>query len=197
MRANKKICSIKNCSNTHFGKGWCQKHYTRWWRYGTTVLKETRTLEERFEEKYIPVTESGCWIWTASTKNGYGYIRLKGKNERAHRVSYELYVGPIPKGKGYHGTCVLHKCDVRSCVNPDHLFLGTNADNIADKEEKGRGARGETNGQSILLNDDVIAIRKSTETQRILAAKYKVSRESISSIKTGRTWRHLLGANNV
>ena len=107
------------------------------------VGKVTKTLQQRFEEKYIPEPMSGCWLWTASVNDkGYGKLSISaGIWKKAHRISWEINVGPIPKGSGYHGTCVLHKCDVPSCVNPDHLFLGTNADNIYDRMDKGRGRK--------------------------------------------------------
>lgn len=92
-----------------------------------------RNIKERFEEKYEMVPECGCWIWTAATHQGYGEICYKGKKETAHRVSWELHNGPIP-----HGLWVLHRCDTRECVNPKHLFLGTQLDNIADCVKKGR-----------------------------------------------------------
>ncbi len=94
---------------------------------------------ERFW-KLVKKTET-CWIWVGKGKSGggYGQIKIKGKNVSAHRFSYELHNGRIPKGDGYHGTCVLHTCDNRLCVNPQHLWLGTNADNIHDMERKGRG----------------------------------------------------------
>ena len=113
-----------------------------------------RTLEERFEAKYIPEPMSGCWLWVAALHgNGrYGMMWNKHDYASAHRISWELYRGPIPEDK-----FVLHKCDLGLCVNPDHLFLGTQTDNMRDMLNKGRGnwagsgrhgnhARGEQSG---------------------------------------------------
>lgn len=97
------------------------------------------TLEDRFHEKYEIVEPGGCWIWTGTVDgNGYGRIKVSGRRKGAHRVSWEIHNGPIPKGNGHHGTCVLHHCDVTLCVNPAHLFLGSNADNVHDSMGKGR-----------------------------------------------------------
>lgn len=89
-------------------------------------------VEERFW-KHVNKTES-CWLWTASTgKKGYGKINVNGVTKSAHRVSYEMSHGAIPRGLG-----VLHKCDTPLCVRPDHLFIGTNQDNVNDMMSKGR-----------------------------------------------------------
>lgn len=100
----------------------------------TGIVKNPEEILERFIDKFIPEPNSGCWLWTAYTlPKGYGRIKVDGKAVLAHRVSHELHVGPIPEG--LH---VLHRCDTPSCVNPDHLFLGTPQDNMTDKMQKGR-----------------------------------------------------------
>ncbi len=88
-------------------------------------------LQERFEAKFY--VTPGCWIWTKGSSHGYGSFRINGKSRPAHRVSYELYVGSIPEGQ-----VVRHKCDNPPCVNPDHLILGTQGDNMRDAVERSR-----------------------------------------------------------
>ena len=91
------------------------------------------TVEERLKARLVQ-DPSGCWIWMGCVRKGYGQISVKGKMKNVHRVTWELTHGPIPKG-----VFVLHHCDVRPCANPDHLFLGTNTDNMRDMNAKGRG----------------------------------------------------------
>lgn len=107
---------------------------------------------QRFEENYIPVTESGCWLWLgAKDRDGYGIIRINYVDYRTHRFSYDYYKDCIPADM-----CVCHKCDEPSCVNPDHLWLGTTTDNVRDKFKKGRfrSGRNTANGRFISLGEN-------------------------------------------
>lgn len=102
---------------------------------GLRWQKPRKDLASRFEEMFIPEPNSGCWLWFGATvPDGYGSFGIAtNKTEKAHRVSWKLHKGPIPPDKH-----VLHTCDNRCCVNPDHLWLGTNEDNVADRVLKGR-----------------------------------------------------------
>lgn len=167
-------------------------HYQRQLRHGDTrSLTPTRglPLEERFWANVAKTGANDCWQWIGyRVGTGYGAIRAGAKMVRAHRLSYEFVHGPIPAH-----LCVLHRCDTPSCVNPAHLFLGTQRDNIADEVSKGRQARGERHPFVKLTEQNVREIRRRAphERYRALAAEFGVSHGTITSIAVRRTWRHI------
>lgn len=142
----------------------------------------------RFQAYYRIDETSGCWLWTGyPSGREYGGFRLGGKHVSAHRASWLIHKGPIPDG-----LWVLHKCDVRSCVNPDHLFLGTPEENTADMMRKGRGKMPPLSRSGAKLTEgDVRAIRAlpRATTHTSIARTYGVSDDSIRNVRKGRTFR--------
>ena len=142
------------------------------------------TTEENFHKKYLPEPNSGCWLWMGFiTACGYGKTAY---NEVAHRRSWEIHFGRIPEGR-----VVCHKCDTPSCVNPGHLFLGTQSENMADMVKKGRSLRGERNHAAKLCEDDVKEILCSKVSTEQLSEEYGVSPKAISNIRKGKSWKHV------
>lgn len=143
-------------------------------------------------KKYIKIDQdSGSWIWTGCQySNGYGLIGYNGKNVLIHRLIYELFVGSIPKNM-----CVCHINDVKLDISPQNLFLGTAQDNITDKVNKGRQARGEKHGNSKLTELKVLEIRSlysmGNYSHRELGKMFGVDRVTVRGITTGKQWKHV------
>lgn len=167
-----------------------------------------KTTEERFWEKVIKTRK--CWIWNACIQKGggYGLFAMEGKLQLTHRLSWKMHNGPIPKG-----LFVLHHCDNPPCVRPDHLFLGTQKDNMRDKVEKGREARGdrhgmrtrpdrvprgERNGCAKTTDEEVVEMRERYAAGEIsqpqLARQYGLTQATVNDILTGKRWQHVGGA---
>jgi predicted XRE-type DNA-binding protein len=148
-------------------------------------------LKKRFEAHTERIPGVDCHIWMASVtrKGGHGRTFGFGRQMLAHRLAYQLYRGPIP-----NGMLVCHRCDVPSCVNPDHLFIGTHKDNIADciQKDRRRDQRGEKNNLAKLTKQTVLSIRKANGSQYEIARKFGVSRSNVGLIRQGKTWKHLL-----
>ncbi len=156
------------------------------------------TLQERFEARILPEPNSGCWLWDGAvdtTGHGYGTLgfhKPSGKwgTEKAHRVSWMVYRGEIPEG-----LWVLHRCDNRVCVNPDHLFLGTRSDNMQDCSKKGRCKnifpRGGRHFKAKITEEDVRAIRTTDARIGDIAARYGMTKRNVYDIRSGATWRHV------
>ena len=142
---------------------------------------------DRFESKVEMIPECGCWIWMgAANQNGYGVIHFSGKQYRASRLSWELFNGPIPAGMK-----ACHHCDTPPCVNPYHLFLGTQRENIRDCVAKKRIAVGERHGSAKLIESDIVKIRRDTRSSYEIATDYQVTQGVISRIKTHKIWGYL------
>jgi len=155
---------------------------------GCSRLVDNRR-EKFFSTRYV-VKENGCWEWVGGRdKNGYP---LFGVRTKGHRYSYERFKGPIPKG-----LCVCHNCpggDNKGCVNPEHLWIGTHAENIHDKKPKGKQNFGENHGRKKLNEKDVLDIKRRFQAGELgtkLAKEYGVSSGLIYHIKDGLIWRHL------
>lgn len=150
--------------------------------------KNAVPLFQRMVGKFSVNEKTKCWEWVAALNvHGYGRLGFRGKARMAHRLMWAIFVGN-PGQKS-----VLHRCDNPRCVNPDHLFLGTQPENVADMYAKGRAAdlKGTGNGRAVLTEDDVIAIRASSKMNITIAAQYGVSPPLIAYIKKRKLWRHV------
>jgi len=149
-------------------------------------------IEKRFWSKVSVSHTNQCWEWKAGTMGkGYGQFRASRTDPRlstrlAHQLSWIFSFGDIPPGM-----FVLHKCDNIKCVNPSHLFLGTQLDNIRDMISKNRGAKGEGNGMAKLTEVKVRSIAKDNRNRNLIASEYGVSLSVVSNIKNRRIWKHL------
>ncbi len=145
-------------------------------------------VRKRFEDKMLPEPNTGCVFYMGATSGltGYGTFWMNGRQVGAHRAAYSLFVGDIPDD--LH---VLHKCDVPSCVNPRHLWLGTHDENMQDCIRKGRRPRGTEHGRAVLTEAMVKEIRNSKDQQKALGEKYGVSSTQIARIKRRQLWDHV------
>lgn len=153
---------------------------------------ERMLYEQRFWARVMPEPTTGCFLWTGGFESD-GYAKIKAFKSRkaisTYRLAWQLTNGSIPKGM-----VVCHKCDTRACVNPDHLFLGTPADNTADMVRKDRQAKGSRQGLAKLTEADIPTIRKLYSegwSQQEIAENYMVNQTSISKVLRNETWRHV------
>ena len=181
----KRILS-KNCL-------WCKKPFqtildrVKCCSWSCAGLNRVGSVSVRFWKHVATAGVDDCWLWTGGQyTTGYGQIKDRKIPKLAHRVSWELAYGGIPDG-----LWVLHKCDVHRCVNPNHLFLGTPADNSRDMSAKGRSSRGARNPKAKLTATDVLAIRSSLMTGAQVARLYGIQPSQVSHIRLRKQWKHL------
>jgi len=161
------------CSQTCAGENWSK-------------CRPPRDQETVFRT-WFDAASNGCWEWEgAKDKDGYGIFSFEKKTARAHRVALQLSGIDVPKGG-----LVCHTCDNPSCVNPNHLYLGSNRQNSDDKVKRGRSLKGARHYMAKLTDNDVIAIRQSTETAVKTAKQFGISSSNVVMIRQRRTWTHL------
>lgn len=199
-----RLCSIEGCERTHKGRGLCGTHLWRL-KHGGDVSgaiqprHESASAAFRYRMPTDPPAK-GCWLWTGSLLSDdapYGIVTVGGVRYLAHRISYELFVGPIPDS-----LIIRHRCDVPQCVQPRHLLPGTQADNVQDKVDRGRqscgpahtDARGSRHPAARLCEQDVLQIRamhRNGLTNRAIASAFGIAPSSVSLIVHRRTWVHI------
>lgn len=152
--------------------------------------------KDRITRNIVIDQKTGCWEWQrCKATNGYGQVWMGGRIEQAHRLAWSLFVGPITEGLN-----VLHRCDNRACCNPDHLFLGTQQDNLNDMKKKGRQHRpvGESNGKARLTECDVVWIHRQIALgvkQADISEALGVTNQAVSKINVGKSWAYLHPSN--
>ncbi len=178
-------CSISDCGRGPYCRGWCKKHYDRWYKHGDPLVPGVMSgwvpFDERFERSYEKGSEKVCWPWIgARTTAGYGTIGRDCKTLLAHRVAYIKVNGPIPDGMH-----ICHHCDNPRCVNPNHLFCGTASDNSVDMIRKGRQPRQK------LCELDVWLVRNVDCTAKKIAEFLGISTGYAYDIRYRRAWKHV------
>lgn len=152
-------------------------------------VRSGSTIAQRLDYYSMPEPNSGCWLWMGTVNpRGYGILLIDNVPYRIHRLQWERFNGVIPKG-----LFICHKCDTPSCINPDHLFMGTHNDNMRDGVNKGRFARlqGIKHPSVKLTEQEVRKIRRDKREQKDIAADYGVCVSCISQIKNYKRWAHL------
>ena len=180
-----KTCKLNGCSYKHWAKGFCRNHYERNKKYGSPYYKKTRKVKPI--EFYV--NKNGCFVVTSHAKaNGYPILNIEGTTVNVHRKIYKELFGGIKKG-----LVIRHKCDNRSCINPEHLEPGTYQDNMDDMAERKRSLHGERNHFAKLDNRKVLEIRSliGSMTYEEIANMYGVKKGTIYRIAKRITWKHV------
>ena len=176
------------CSEPNVAQGLCNKHYIAWSKYGDPERK-LNARNEPFQSRYAADQITECWVWNVKNPlQRYGWWKAHGEI-KAHRASWVMHHGVIPPGMQ-----VLHRCDCPRCVNPKHLFLGTQVANMEDMRTKGRAraSAGNQNTNAKLNETQVRLIRQDTRSLEQISEAFGVHKETVRRIKMKKLWPHLL-----
>ncbi len=180
------ICQIEGCGKAFYARGWCHQHYMRWRRHGDPLA--CKIAEDGKPRAFIAAAleyeGDECLLWPFGKKQGYATVRWNGKSQMAHPIVCEAAHGPKPPDK----TEVAHSCGKKPCINKRHLRWATRIENKADDLIHGVRVRGTRHTGHKLTEQQVLAIRESRKSQRLIAAEYGIGQMTVSNIKTGRTW---------
>lgn len=184
---NEKKCSIEGCDGKLNARGLCHRHYVQQRRAGLLESKKTED-DQSYILSRISVDQAGCWIWGQSKREGYGRLIRHGKTWSAHVFSFAVFVGPVEVGSQIN-----HKCHIRSCCNPSHLYAGSQSENMADMKLAGRDRylQGSQNGNSRIDKEKARAIYASKGIAREVAERFGVSISLVYAIRKRQVWVHI------
>jgi len=183
-------CSIDGCDSNRYAKGLCNKHWQASRARQRGIKPTNRGKLADFIELIQSVDSNDCIVWPFAKVAGYGVLTYEGKRWYAHRLSLSLFTGVLMQDmEACHIPVVCHN---PSCVNPKHLMWGSKKENAAHRVLDTTHCRGESNGRAKLKTSQVICIRGDSRSGLVLAKEFGVSPHTISNIRTGKTWSHLV-----